>query len=171
MVLSSPVLSSPNKRPFIYVIFNDQIRTNQLFLSSIDFHYYFFLPAIASLSLAVGLIIFRQRLMQKKYWKSFWIAVIFSLFIYGLFVGLVAFGDIKSQIELNQFDLNGDGFYSGDERTKDYEEAMFNYTSDTGKNFSVIFGLGFSAIVALPVLLLGLFIEWYKGRINKYETE
>lgn len=63
--------------------------------------------------------------------------------------------------ELAQFDLNGDGSFSGAELTPEMEEAMSAWTSDTGRRFAPFVGLvtcpvysGFwHFIIGLPYLL------------------
>ena len=80
--------------------------------------------------------------------------------IYLLIVGGAAYSDIDAQWTMNKFDLNKDGFFSGDELTTVQEKAMRNLINDTGRNFSSIIGLFFSGIIALFVFICGYIMEY-----------
>ncbi len=82
-----------------------------------------------------------------------------------MIVGFAAYQDISMEIELNKFDLNGNGFFDGDEcMDENCKELMRKLTSDTGRNFSIIIG-GIKALaVSIPTLLIGLIIERLKNK-------
>lgn len=80
--------------------------------------------------------------------------------IYLLLVGGAIYADLDAQLTLNEFDLNKDGFFSGEELTPEQKEAMRNLTSDTGRNFSFITGLIFSGLIAFLVFIGGKVIEF-----------
>jgi hypothetical protein len=109
-----------------------------------------FLPAVLSLLVLLWILAKRKEMFENRKGKANWIALVIFLTIYGLVVGGATYDDIKYQKEINRFDLNGDGFFSGKEITAEQEEAMGNLTHDTGRNISVFTGLIFAALVALP---------------------
>ena len=77
------------------------------------------------------------------------------LTFYLLIVGQATYSDIYAQWNLNKFDLNKDGFFSGKEITTEQKVAMRNLTSDTGRNLSFITGIIFSGIIAFFVYIIG----------------
>jgi len=96
-----------------------------------------------------------------------WLAIAVFLVTYLCLVGTAACDAISSRIALNQFDLNGDGFFSGEELTVDQAVAMKKVTSDVGRNFSFVIGL-------IPALVNALVftIVFVAGRkILKNKTE
>lgn len=72
------------------------------------------------------------------------------LFLYLFIVGSATYNDIYYQWDLNQYDLDKDGFFVGKEVTKEQQEAMEKLSNDLGRNFSLITGLLF----AFPISLL-----------------
>ncbi len=99
------------------------------------------------------------------YWKSFWISTIVFFGLYSIIVGIAAYQDISMEIELNKFDLNGNGFFDGEECTSENcKDLMRKLTSDTGRNFSIIIGGIKALIVSVPVFLVGLIIERLRNK-------
>jgi len=78
----------------------------------------------------------KKVLFQKSKRRWFWISVIVFFSFYLVIVGLSAFLTVYYQIELNKYDLNQDGFFSGNELTPEQEVAMQKVISDVGRNFS-----------------------------------
>lgn len=64
--------------------------------------------------------------------------------------------------ELNSYDLNGDGFFSGKEITSEQKIAMYNVISDTGRNFAPFIGIIYSLIYYLLLIIILVTIK--KGR-------
>ena len=75
--------------------------------------------------------------------------------------------DIYYQVDLNRYDLDKDGFFGGEEITPDQQEAMLKLSSDTSRNFSIITSVFSSAIITVPVLIVGLIID----RRKKFNTK
>ena len=68
--------------------------------------------------------------------------------IYILIIAYVILYDIYLQNNLNSFDIDKNGFFSGCEITIEQKKAMQKLSSDTGRNFSFITGLFYSAILS-----------------------
>ena len=60
---------------------------------------------------------------------------------------MATFDDIYYQWDLNRYDLDKDGMFSGEEITDQQNEAMRKLTSDTGRNFSFITGFVMALII------------------------
>ena len=76
--------------------------------------------------------------------------LLINLFLgtYILIIAYVILYDIYLQNNLNSFDIDNNGFFSGSEITIEQKKAMQKLSSDTGRNFSFITGLFYSAILS-----------------------
>ncbi len=92
-----------------------------------------FLPILGPVSLIA---------CRKKH-GSWWLlsAMLSSVVCYILLLSAVALTDLHLENELDKYDLNGDGSFSGDELTLEMEAAIDDFTSDTGRTFAPITGL------------------------------
>ena len=137
-------------------------------MNEINYPYHLIIPSIISI---FSLIIFfykRKKLFKNEKWKWFWVSLTVFFFLYLFIVAGATYSDIYAQWNLNKFDLNKDGFFSGKEITPEQKKAMKNLTSDTGRNLSFISGLIVSGIIALFTLIIGKVIEYLKlSKINK----
>jgi len=124
-------------------------------MNEITLPYHLLIPSLISILILGILILKRKKLFVKGKRQWFWISAMLFFGIYFLIVGGATYSDIYAQWNLNQFDLNKDGLFSGSEITTDQKEAMRNLTSDVGRNFSFITGLVFSGIISLLVLVGG----------------
>ncbi len=122
-------------------------------MKEINLPYHLILPIIISIFI-LGLLIYKKKKMFKN-GKWFWISLIVFFTIYLLIVSGATYMDISAQLNLQKFDLNGDGFFNGSEITPDQKAAMKTLTNDTGRNFSFIIGLFLSGIIAFIVLVIG----------------
>ena len=104
------------------------------------------IPAIVSFGIILIIGLNGKKLIVKSSKNLFWISLIVFFAFYGLIVGLAGFTDINYQIELNSFDLNKDGFFSGEELTEEYEAASLRLISDLERNFTVFTGIFWLAI-------------------------
>ncbi len=69
--------------------------------------------------------------------------------------------------QLNKFDLNNDGMFSGAEVTLEQQTAMLKVVSDTGRTFAPFTGFIFSGLISL-VSLMGLkLVNFFKKSPNK----
>ncbi|MDO6490191.1 MULTISPECIES: hypothetical protein [unclassified Cellulophaga] len=133
-------------------------------MSEITLPYHLIIPSLISI-IALGVIFLkRKKLFANGKWKWFWISTTVFLGLYLLIVGGATYSDFTSELTLQKFDLNKDGFFSGNEITPEQQEAMKNMTSDTGRNFSFITGLIFSGIIALFVFGIGKITELIKKK-------
>jgi hypothetical protein len=98
---------------------------------------------VIALIFAILLLIFSFKFKQKR--NQF--AKLF-LGIYILILTYAILYDIYLQNELNSFDIDKNGFFSDSEITIEQKKAMQNLTSDTGRNFSFITGLFYSAFLS-----------------------
>ncbi len=131
-------------------------------MNEISLPYHLIIPSLISI-LALGIIFINwKKLFIKGKWKWFWISITLFVGIYLLIVGGATYVDISLKLALQKFDLNRDGFFSGNEITPEQEAAMQKVIAETGRNFSVITGLFFSGIITLFVFIGGKILE----RIN-----
>jgi len=129
-------------------------------MNEISLPYHLIIPSLISI-LALGIIFLkRKKLFANGKWKWFWISTTVLFGIYLLIVGGATYSDITSELALQKFDLNGDGFFNGEEITSEQKEAMRKVISDTGRNFSFITGLIFSGIISLFVFIGGKIVEY-----------
>lgn len=112
-------------------------------------------PVIVCL-IGLSMIIFYYRTLKNS--RLFWNSLIVFLIIYLLIVGKVTYDTIYYQWNLNRFDLNNDGIFSGTEITNDQKEAMRRLTNDTGRNLSIISGFVFSPFLAACFFTSGFLI-------------
>jgi len=94
-------------------------------------------------------VILRKRFFISRKKKRFWISAVVFLVVYLLIVSSAIYEDIDAQIDLNSFDLDGDGFFSESESTPEQENAMFRLVNDFGRNISFITALFISFIISL----------------------
>ena len=128
--------------------------------------------AIPSIFCVIGLLIIlirRKKLFADSKRKVFWISVTVFLILYLFFVGSATYDDIYYQWDLNRYDLDKDGSFSGKEITQEQIEAQFRLTNDVGRNFSFVTGLIFSAVISLVVFIVGQTILKLRGikRLDK----
>ena len=118
------------------------------------------MPALISGVLLLLIIVLYKRTFKSKR-KSLWIGLSVFLVFYTLIVGSAAQTDIKYQKQLDTYDLNQDGLFSGNEITPEQEAAMFRLTNDVGRNFSIFTGALFSGILGLIAYGISIGIRKY----------
>lgn len=92
-----------------------------------------------------------------------WIAWILSIILVWLLIVFVAeFFHYQKTIYLNSFDLDDDGFFSGDEITPEQQQAMQRVSNDTGRALAPITGAIFSFIY--NCVLFGIYAIFKKSR-------
>lgn len=122
--------------------------------------------AIPSLICIVGLLIIiakRKFLFLKN--RLLWTSISIFLCLYLLIVGTATYDDIYYQWNLNHYDLDNNGIFSGKELTKEQNEAMTKLTNDTGRNFSFITGFIFSFIISLTIFILGRILNGIRRKV------
>lgn len=80
------------------------------------------------------------------------IALLSSLLTYIIIVASASYLSFKYQSELDAFDLNNDGLFSGNEINEEQQKAMQKVISDTGRNFAPFTGILFSVIYYIILL-------------------
>ena len=83
-------------------------------------------------------LLYKHRLFPKMH--SVWLFLICSLIVYLLILVRVYLIEIRFDAELDVFDLNRDGFFSGSEISPSQEAAMDRVVSDTGRQFAPFTG-------------------------------
>ena len=98
---------------------------------------------VITLIFAILFLIFSFKFKHKR-------KLLINLFLgtYILIIAYVILYDIYLQNNLNSFDIDNNGFFSGSEITIEQKKAMQKLSSDTGRNFSFIIGLFYSAILS-----------------------
>jgi len=116
-------------------------------MNEINLPYHLIIPSLISIMI-LGIVFYkRQELFRNKKRKWLWVSLILFFLFYLLIVGGASYADIYAQWNLNRFDLNSDGLFSGNEITTEQQAAMKNFIGDTGRNFAFITGLIFSGIL------------------------
>ncbi len=98
---------------------------------------------VIALIFAILILIFSFKSKHKR-------KLLINLFLgtYIVIIAYVIFYDIYLQYYLNSFDIDKNGFFNGDEITTEQKKAVQKLSSDTGRNFSFITGLFYSAILS-----------------------
>lgn len=91
-----------------------------------------------------------------------WTSIVVFLVLYLLIVGTATFDDIYYQWDLNRYDLDKDGMFSGNELTDEQHEAMGKLIRDTGRNFSFTTGFVFALTISTVVYISGWVISKLK---------
>lgn len=76
-----------------------------------------------------------------------------SLLTYIITVASTSYLNLKYQSELDAFDLNKDGLFSGNEINEEQQKTMRKVISDTGRNFAPFTGILISMINYIILLL------------------
>jgi tetrahydromethanopterin S-methyltransferase subunit G len=134
-------------------------------MDEITIPYHLVIPIIICI-VGLGTIFFlRKKLFPRN--KVLWISVTVFLFFYLLIVAGAAYDDLYCQWDLNRYDLNKDGLFSGQEITEKQTAAMQRLTNDVGRNLSFITGFIFAFIISSVVYIMGLLFTKFK----KYNNE
>ena len=138
-------------------------------MDEITIPYHLVIPGIICIIGLLGILFNRKRLFGKN--KILWISVTVFLVLYMLIVGSAAYEGIFYQWDLNHYDLDKDGMFSGVEITDEQNEAMRKLTSDTGRNFSFITGFIFAFIISAFTYIIGILFFRKKIIIRKGKTK
>jgi uncharacterized membrane protein YciS (DUF1049 family) len=134
-------------------------------LEEITIPYHLATPTIFSLVCLVAILFYSKRLFSNN--KLLWTSVTVFLVVYLLIVGSATFEDIYYQWDLNRYDLDKDGMFSGKEITAEQGKAMRKLTYDTGRNFSFITGFVFALIISTAIYISGRVLLKLKENKNK----
>ena len=122
-------------------------------LESIDFPYHLIIPAILSI---ITMLFFNIKCKNQKY--KLRLAVNIFIISYFLTLSFVIFKEFHLQWELNQFDINNDGFFTGKELNDKQKLSLNRYVNDTGRTFAPVTSLFSSFLITLLSLLLYTFV-------------
>ncbi|WP_330442914.1 hypothetical protein [Flavobacterium sp. C4GT6] len=126
-------------------------------MEHISVSYHLLIPSLIC-SIGLCIICFNlKKLLARN--KVFWIAAIAFFTIYLFIVGSALYDTYYYEWSLNQYDLNKDGIFSGNEINEDQKKAMQNLINDSGRNFSFITGFIFALIVSSVIYLSGRLIS------------
>jgi hypothetical protein len=137
-------------------------------MREIDIPYHLIIPSVISVFCLLYIILNRNSFINKTS-KIFFITLLFFLTFYLFIVGSSSYFDIYYQWKLNTFDLNNDGFFSGNEINSEQKLAMKNLISDTPRNFSFIVGLVYSFVFS-AILFVFLIIFKKIGQFVSKKT-
>ncbi len=90
------------------------------------------------------------------------VALMSALIMYVFIQFFVFVIERNLQAELDAFDLNGDGFFSGEEMTPEQDAAMMRVVSDTARNLAPITGGIFCFLYFIVLYLLLKVAVWCK---------
>lgn len=82
------------------------------------------------------------------------LTIVNFIFVYILFLLAIYCYEIYLEYKLDSFDLNSDGFFTGEENTPEKEKYMSLVVNDTGRTFAPITGLIFSFAYSVIFLLV-----------------
>ena len=134
-------------------------------MREVTLHYHLFLPVLLSFFFLL-LLCYKRKSFLAKTNQSLFMATVFFFALYILIVGRALYLDIFLQWELNKFDTDKNGFFTGNEITEEQQLAMKKLVSDTGRNFSFIVGFVFSFIAAAILFLISFVLTKIKKSIT-----
>ena len=115
--------------------------------------------AYMALPVASAVVLIIKKKSHLSWWLMSW--MISSIVCFLLLWGYLVWLDGYYESNLNAFDLDGDGSFSGAELTPEMDKAMEEYTSDTGRSFGRIANFVISpmyagfwhVVIGIPYLL------------------
>lgn len=113
------------------------------------------IPIVISF-LSLLFLFYKRKQIIVKTNLSFFIALVFFFAFYLLIVSQALYLDIHLQSDLNQYDLNSDGFFSGKEITEKQKIAMNNVINDAPRNLSFFVGLIFSLLFSIIIYIISI---------------
>ena len=131
-------------------------------MDNISLPYHLIVPTLIFCVILGFLFYKRKQIFKAGKWKWFWISFTVFCVIYLVLVGGAAYSDISSKLALQHFDLNGDGFFNGNEITSEQKAAMAKVISDTGRNLVIFTGLIFAGMISALVFITGKIHEYIK---------
>ena len=127
-------------------------------IGSIEIPYHFVYVIIISISISYMVY---KRFFNKGNTYSMWKWKCFFMFLI-IYTLLVTYGliiDISYQIELNKYDLNGNGIFEKNEQIGGQQEALLKLSSDVGRNLLILTGLFISLMISFFIYILGLILK------------
>ncbi len=111
-------------------------------------------------------------ILSTKLWGvNFSSALKFSIYIFAVIYGLIIYSSLLTEFyldyQLNKFDLNNDGMFSGAEVTQGQQLAMQKVVSDTARTFAPFTGFVFSGLISLIFYIGFKLVSLVKKSPNK----
>ncbi|MFH6987869.1 hypothetical protein ACHRVW_09000 [Flavobacterium collinsii] len=110
-------------------------------------------PIIIAFLCLIFLIYKREEVIYKTN-KNLFIAFLIFFITYLIVVGSALFHNIFNEINLNKYDLNNDGIFSGEEITADQLKASEALIRDSAGSFSFVTGLIYAFLVSFFLYLI-----------------
>ena len=133
-------------------------------ISSLLFIVALILPLLSAIQLAVT--------QCSKISKWIIRCILAAVSFYILLMGTVQLASGEADRHLATFDLNGDGYFSGEELTPEAEQALSDWASDTGMALAPITGLIFAPIYSgFWHFLIGVPSLWIIRKQLKNQSE
>lgn len=104
--------------------------------------------------------------LHKKWLNPLRIALISSISLYLILMALVFGYEFYLKYELQKFDLNEDGFFSGPELTEAQSDTMRKITNDTGRTFAPVTGGILVCLYFSLIWLTGIILRKFVDRRN-----
>ena len=137
-------------------------------MTEITVPYHLATPTIICIIGLLAILVYRKRLFTSN--KLFWTSLTVFLVIYLLIVGGATYEDIYYQWDLNRYDLDKDGFFGGQEVTREQQAAMQRLINDVGRNFLIFTGLIFSFVISVAIYFAGWILKRVKGSYERNEN-
>lgn len=135
-------------------------------MSEITIPFHLVIPTIIGIVALVIIFLKRKILLNDQKRKYFWISIAIFFAVYIIIVGGATISDLYCQWDLNRYDLDKDGIFSGAELSEEQDAAMSRLTNDIGRNFSFVIGLIFSAFISIPIYIFGNLYEQSSKQIS-----
>jgi hypothetical protein len=137
-------------------------------MTPITLPYHLLIATLVGFTIAIFLFLKSKKTLFNKYDSSLWVSGIVFWVVYTLIIGSALILDVYYQWNLNQFDLDKDGFFSGRELTPNQEIAMQKLINDTGRNLSIFTGLLVAGFFSSLVFISLRFWKKAKASVNNY---
>jgi len=144
-------------------------------MSSVTIPFHLALPALLSLIFLVIIYFKRNTLLKpekkrrryrsfiKRFWRDnkvwFYRSSIIFLLVYLYVVSDATYRDIQHQMEIKKYDLDGDGFFSEEEMTREERESFYLKTFDFKRNLAFVTGIFYAFIASLPFFIIGIILQ------------
>ncbi|MBA4241901.1 MAG: hypothetical protein C0448_14340 [Sphingobacteriaceae bacterium] len=123
-------------------------------MNEITIPYHLAIPTFLCIIGFIIILSYRILLFKRNNW--IWICISIFLLVYFFIVANATYDDIYYQWDLNNYDIDKDGFFSEKETTENQKAAMQRLTNDVGRNFSFITGALIAGVISIIIYLLGL---------------
>ncbi len=145
-------------------------------MSSVTIPFHLALPALLSLIFLLIIYFKRGKLLKpekkkrrksrsfiKRFWREnkvwFWRSSIIFLLVYLYVVSDATYRDIQHQLEIKKYDLDGDGFFSEEEMTREERESFHLKTFDFKRNLAFVTGIFYAFVASLPFFIIGIILQ------------